>query len=57
MLSLLAMQPIPPKDNLAILTAIIDQYDLDINAIWALIDAYNYGVIDGKRAERTRIRK
>ena len=54
MLTLLRQQPKPSADEIEILLSIIDQFGLDIAAVWALIDAFNYGLITGKRLERCK---
>lgn len=54
MLRLLERQPTPAEEKMKILTALIQNFELDINTVWALIDAYNYGVITGKRLEREK---
>lgn len=52
MLTLLEEQTTPSADELEILTELIEKFELDLTAIWALIDAFNFGVIKGKQAER-----
>lgn len=54
MLRMLEHQPTLAEEKIEILTALIEKFELDINTVWALIDAYNYGVIIGKRLEREK---
>lgn len=54
MFTLLEEQPTPSADELEILAELIEKFELDMNAIWALIDAFNYGVIKGKQNERQK---
>ena len=52
MLELLEKQPMPTTAEIAILIKIIEKAGLDVSAVWALIDAFNFGVIAGKQEER-----
>ena len=54
MLTLLEEQPTPSTDELEILNELIEKFELDISVIWALIDAFNFGVIKGKQTERRK---
>lgn len=54
MLTLLEEQPTPSAKELKTLTEIIEKYELDLISIWALIDAFNFGIIEGKREERQK---
>ena len=51
-LNIIAMQPVPVADNMKVLNDILQRDGLDQATIWALIDAFNYGVIVGKQIER-----
>lgn len=54
MLELLEKQPMPTDAEMAMLIKIIEKAGLDVSAVWALIDAFNFGVITGKQEERSK---